>query len=52
MNMLLMLVIPSLGLKKLPRDIPNVSESMLESLDEDGIVRIGTRVKAGRYFGG
>jgi DNA-directed RNA polymerase subunit beta len=36
-----------LGPEEITRDIPNVSESMLESLDEDGIVRIGTRVKPG-----
>jgi DNA-directed RNA polymerase subunit beta len=36
-----------LGPEEITRDIPNVSESMLEGLDEDGIVRIGTRVKPG-----
>ncbi len=36
-----------LGPEEITRDIPNVSSSMLESLDEDGIVRIGTRVKPG-----
>jgi DNA-directed RNA polymerase subunit beta len=36
-----------LGPEEITRDIPNVSESMLKSLDEDGIVRIGTRVKPG-----
>lgn len=36
-----------LGPEELTRDIPNVSEIALEGLDEDGIVRIGTRVKAG-----
>ncbi len=36
-----------LGPEEITRDIPNVSESALECLDEDGIVRIGTRVKAG-----
>ncbi len=47
MNILLMLVIPNLGPEEITRDIPNVSESALEGLDEDGIVRIGTRVKPG-----
>jgi DNA-directed RNA polymerase subunit beta len=36
-----------LGPEEITRDIPNVSESALSSLDDDGIVRIGTRVKAG-----
>jgi len=36
-----------LGPEEITRDIPNVGASMLESLDEDGIVRIGTRVKPG-----
>lgn len=36
-----------LGPEELTRDLPNVSESALECLDEDGIVRIGTRVKPG-----
>lgn len=36
-----------LGPEEITRDIPNVSEAALASLDEDGIVRIGTRVKAG-----
>lgn len=36
-----------LGPEEITRDIPNVSESVLSGLDEDGIVRIGTRVKAG-----
>ena len=36
-----------LGPEELTRDIPNVSESALEGLDEDGIVQIGTRVKPG-----
>ncbi len=36
-----------LGPEEITRDIPNVSESALAGLDEDGIVRIGTRVKAG-----
>ncbi len=36
-----------LGPEEITIDIPNVSEAALASLDEDGIVRIGTRVKAG-----
>lgn len=36
-----------LGPEEITKDIPNVSASMLECLDEDGIVRIGTRVKPG-----
>lgn len=36
-----------LGPEEITRDIPNVSEKLLSSLDEDGIVRIGTRVKPG-----
>ena len=36
-----------LGPEEITRDIPNVSEVALEGLDDDGIVRIGTRVKPG-----
>lgn len=36
-----------LGPEEITRDIPNVSEVALEGLDEDGIVRVGTRVKPG-----
>ena len=36
-----------LGPEEITRDIPNVSEIALAGLDEDGIVRIGTRVKPG-----
>lgn len=36
-----------LGPEEITRDIPNVSATMLESLDEDGIIRIGSRVKLG-----
>ncbi len=36
-----------LGPEEITRDIPNVSESLLAGLDEDGIVRIGTRVRPG-----
>lgn len=36
-----------LGAEEITRDIANVGEKDLEALDEDGIVRIGTRVKPG-----
>lgn len=36
-----------LGAEEITRDIPNVNEKELEALDEDGIVKIGTRVKPG-----
>ena len=36
-----------LGPEEITRDIPNVSEVALTGLDEDGIVRIGTRVRPG-----
>lgn len=36
-----------LGPEEITRDIPNLSEVALAGLDEDGIVKIGTRVKAG-----
>ncbi len=36
-----------LGPEEITRDIPNVSEAVLSGLDEDGIVRIGTRIKPG-----
>lgn len=36
-----------LGPEEITRDIPNVSEAALAGLDEDGVVKIGTRVKAG-----
>lgn len=36
-----------LGPEKITRDIPNVSESYLRNLDEEGIVRIGAKVKSG-----
>ena len=36
-----------LGREEFTRDIPNVSERALRNLDENGIVRIGTRVGAG-----
>ncbi|MFC1842134.1 DNA-directed RNA polymerase subunit beta [Candidatus Dependentiae bacterium] len=36
-----------LGPEEITRDIPNIGEKDLEGLDDDGIVRIGTRVKPG-----
>jgi DNA-directed RNA polymerase subunit beta len=36
-----------LGREEFSRDIPNVSEKALRHLDENGIVRVGTRVKPG-----
>jgi DNA-directed RNA polymerase subunit beta len=36
-----------LGPEEITRDIPNVSETALAGLDEDGIVRVGTRVRPG-----
>ncbi len=36
-----------LGPEEITRDIPNVSENALAGLDEDGVVRIGTRVRPG-----
>ncbi len=36
-----------LGKEEFTRDIPNVGEKALRHLDESGIVRIGTRVRAG-----
>ncbi len=36
-----------LGVQEITREIPNVSEDMIKNLDADGIVRIGTEVRAG-----
>lgn len=36
-----------LGPEEITRDIPNVSEAALAGLDDDGIVRVGTRVAPG-----
>jgi len=36
-----------LGPEEITRDIPNVSTTALENLDDDGIIRVGTRAKAG-----
>ena len=36
-----------LGAEEITRDIPNISESFLRSLDESGIIRIGATVRPG-----
>ncbi len=36
-----------LGTQEITREIPNVSEDSLKNLDNDGIIRIGTEVRAG-----
>jgi len=36
-----------LGREEFTRDIPNVSEKMLRNLDENGVIRVGTRVGPG-----
>ena len=36
-----------LGTQEITREIPNVSEDALKNLDNDGIIRIGTEVRAG-----
>ena len=36
-----------LGTEKLTRDIPNTGEKALEQLDEEGLIRIGAKVKSG-----
>ena len=41
-----------LGPEEITADIPDVGESILAGLDEDGIVRPGTRVKAGNILVG
>ena len=41
-----------LGPEEVTRDIPNVSESLLNNLDESGIIRIGASRQAGRHPGG
>src|SRR5690242_4332942 len=35
------------GVEEITREIPNVSEDAVKNLDEEGIVRIGARVRAG-----
>ncbi len=41
-----------LGAEEITRDIPNISEKELSALDEDGVVKIGTRVKPGDILTG
>ena len=41
-----------LGREEFTRDIPNVSEKMLRNLDENGVIRIGARVKPGEILVG
>ncbi len=41
-----------LGEESITRDIPNVSDDLLKSLDEEGIVMIGAEVKSGDYLVG
>jgi DNA-directed RNA polymerase subunit beta len=36
-----------LGFEEITKDIPNARENLLANLDEDGIIRIGTEVRAG-----
>jgi DNA-directed RNA polymerase subunit beta len=36
-----------LGPEKLTRDIPNTNEKALDQLDEEGIIRVGAKVKSG-----
>ncbi len=36
-----------LGPEEITKDIPSISEAEISCLDEDGIVKVGTRVKAG-----
>ena len=38
-----------LGPEEITRDIPNVGDESLKDLDEDGIIRIGAEVLAGRH---
>ncbi len=41
-----------LGPEKITRDIPNIGEKALEQLDEEGIIRIGAKVKSGSILVG
>ncbi len=41
-----------LGAEEITRDIPGISEKELEALDEDGIVKVGTRVCPGSILVG
>jgi DNA-directed RNA polymerase subunit beta len=40
------------GIEEITREIPNVGEEALRNLDEEGIIRIGARVKAGNILVG
>ncbi len=42
----------TLGREELTRDIPNVSEKALSNLDENGIIRVGTKVRPSDIFVG
>ncbi|MBP7653690.1 DNA-directed RNA polymerase subunit beta, partial [Candidatus Dependentiae bacterium] len=41
-----------LGKEQITRDIPNLSEQGLRNLDDDGIIKIGSKVKAGEILVG
>ncbi|MDR1625340.1 MAG: DNA-directed RNA polymerase subunit beta [Spirochaetia bacterium] len=41
-----------LGPEKITRDIPNIGEKSLDQLDEEGIIRIGAKVKSGSILVG
>ncbi|MGB2938463.1 MAG: DNA-directed RNA polymerase subunit beta [Phycisphaerae bacterium] len=41
-----------LGREEFTRDIPNVSERQLQNLDEEGIIRVGTRIRPGDILAG
>ncbi|MCL1817491.1 MAG: DNA-directed RNA polymerase subunit beta [Spirochaetaceae bacterium] len=41
-----------LGPEKITRDIPSIGEKVLDQLDEEGIVRIGAKVKSGSILVG
>ena len=40
------------GMEEITREIPNVGEEALRNLDEEGVIRIGARVKAGHILVG
>jgi DNA-directed RNA polymerase subunit beta len=35
------------GVEEITREIPNVSEDAVKNLDEEGVIRIGARVRQG-----
>jgi DNA-directed RNA polymerase subunit beta len=41
-----------LGPEKITRDIPNIGEKALDQLDEEGIIRVGAKVKSGSILVG